>query len=133
MSNRPTYPGIIPYRSSSPSYPDAGEANMPELIKVNHNFSLRRPQSSSLMSKKFQSLSNLQKENGGGAAADLRSYKDDELRDRYFEYWAEQQVCMHVAQDIGLDTEEVVFAHQTDSENVDQGRSVFKILQPEYA
>ena len=65
---------------------------MPELIKVNHNFSLRRPQSSSLMSKKFQSLSNLQKENGGGAAADLRSYKDDELRDRYFEYWAEQQV-----------------------------------------
>ena len=85
---RPTYPGIIPYRSSSPSYPDAGEANMPELIKVNHNFSLRRPQSSSLMSKKFQSLSNLQKENG---AADLR-YKDDELRDRYFEYWAEQQV-----------------------------------------
>ena len=91
MSNRPTYPGIIPYRSSSPSYPDAGDANMPELIKVNHNFSLRRPQSSSLMSKKFQSLSNLQKENGGGEA-DVRSYKDDELRDRYFEYWAEQQV-----------------------------------------
>ena len=35
---------------------------------------------------------------------------------------AQQQLCMHVAQDIGLDTEEVVFAHQTDSENVDQGR-----------
>ena len=46
---------------------------------------------------------------------------------------AQQQLCMHVAQDIGLDTEEVVFAHQTDSENVDQGRSFFKMLQPEYA
>ena len=34
----------------------------------------------------------------------------------------QQQLCNHVAQDIGLDTEEVVFAHQTDSENVDQGR-----------
>ena len=37
----------------------------------------------------------------------------------------QQQLCNHVAQDIGLDTEEVVFAHQTDSENVDQGRIVF--------
>ena len=93
MSNRPTYPGIIPYRSSSPSYPDAGEANMPELIKVNHNFSLRRPQSSSLMSKKFQSLSNLQKvATGDFNAASDRMLSEDELRDRYFEYWAEQQV-----------------------------------------
>ena len=36
----------------------------------------------------------------------------------------QQQLCNHVAQDIGLDSEEVVFAHQTDSENVDQGRIV---------
>ena len=90
--HRPTYPGIIPYRSSSPSYPDP-ETNMPELIKVNHNFSLRRPQSST-MNKKFQSLSNLQKVATGGDfnAASDRMLSEDELRDRYFEYWAEQQV-----------------------------------------
>ena len=37
----------------------------------------------------------------------------------------QQQLCSHVAQDIGFDTEDVVFAHQTDSENVDEGRLVF--------
>ena len=40
----------------------------------------------------------------------------------------QQQLCNHVAQDIGLDTEEVVFVHQTDSENVDQGRIVLSGL-----
>ena len=43
-----TYPGIIPYRSSSPSSPNNGgrESQVPQLIKVNQNFSLgRRPMS----------------------------------------------------------------------------------------
>ena len=104
-SHRPTYPGIIPYRSSSPSYPDP-DANVPELIKVNHNFSLRRAPSSSLVGKKFQSLSNLQKTSNNTlpvsssadintSASDLRNKirREDEIRSAYFEYWAEQQVC----------------------------------------
>ena len=104
-SHRPTYPGIIPYRSSSPSYPDP-DANVPELIKVNHNFSLRRAPSSSLVGKKFQSLSNLQKTANNtlpvsssadinASASDLRNKirREDEIRSAYFEYWAEQQVC----------------------------------------
>jgi hypothetical protein len=110
--HRPTYPGIIPYRTSSPSSPTLeNDSRLPELIKVSqNNFSLRRNPSTSASNHniggRHPSLSNLQFSNSPAyfKAASLERQKsvgadvhhggggEEELRDKFFEYWATQQV-----------------------------------------
>ena len=65
-----TYPGVIPYRSSSPSSREYNEGQVPQLIKVNPNFSLKRPPSL--------------------ASASRQPQNEEELREQYYEYWLQQ-------------------------------------------
>lgn len=64
-----TYPGIIPYRSSSPSSPENNGVTEPQLIRVNNNFSLRRSVRSASIAE-----------------------NEEILRERYYQYWSQQQV-----------------------------------------
>ena len=66
-----TYPGVIPYRSHSPSSREYAENQVPQLIKVsNPNFSLKRPPSM--------------------ASASRQPQNEEELREQYYEYWLQQ-------------------------------------------
>ena len=78
-------------RSSSPSSPNNGgrESQLPQLIKVNQNFSLgRRPVSIAETNANSVRLERqrLQLEN------DQQLEDEIVLRERYFQYWAQQQV-----------------------------------------
>ena len=81
-------------RSSSPSSPNNGgrESQLPQLIKVNQNFSLgRRPVSIAETNANSVRLERqrLQLEN------DQQLEDEIVLRERYFQYWAQQQVGNH--------------------------------------
>ena len=66
-----TYPGVIPYRSHSPSQREYADNQVPQLIKVsNPNFSLKRPPSM--------------------ASASRNPQNEEELREQYYEYWLQQ-------------------------------------------
>ena len=66
-----TYPGVIPYRSHSPSQREYADNQVPQLIKVsNPNFSLKRPPSL--------------------ASASRHPQNEEELREQYYEYWLQQ-------------------------------------------
>ena len=85
-----TYPGIIPYRSSSPSSPNNGgrDSQLPQLIKVNQNFSLgRRPVSIAETNANAVRL-----ERQRSQLENDQNVEDEILRERYFQYWAQQQV-----------------------------------------
>ena len=78
-------------RSSSPSSPNNGgrESQLPQLLKVNQNFSLgRRPVSIAETNANSVRLERqrLQLEN------DQQLEDEIVLRERYFQYWAQQQV-----------------------------------------
>ena len=82
-----TYPGVIPYRSSSPSSPDQNGGGA-ELIKVNHNFSLKRPGSMSTSRSANASGLGL---NHASNHQRTPSEEEEILRERYYQYWAQQQ------------------------------------------
>ena len=85
---------LLIIRSSSPSSPNNGgrESQLPQLIKVNQNFSLgRRPVSIAETNANSVRLERqrLQLEN------DQQLEDEIVLRERYFQYWAQQQVGNH--------------------------------------
>ena len=94
-----TYPGIIPYRSSTPSNVDRGrDSQVPQLLKVNQNFSLKRPGS---MNRPGIRSSYAGHENQTGIRSSYAGNEnqieyceeeDEILRDQYFQYWTRQQV-----------------------------------------
>ena len=76
-------------RSSSPSSPNNGgrESQLPQLIKVNQNFSLgRRPVSIAETNANSVRLERQRLDN------DQQLEDEIVLRERYFQYWAQQQV-----------------------------------------
>ena len=93
-----TYPGVIPYRSSSPSSPQLDDTRVPELLYMNKNFSLRKKQ----MGLSMTSLNRINAHAGDKTSnlrtslvererSRLRELDEDDLRNKYFGYWAGQQ------------------------------------------